>query len=84
MLELKYSKADDSRSNDAEQLNRYREAVNKMPTHHLHADPDDIQVGMFAPNYDNDHFDSTLDQSTIDRIDFRQFGRSPETPKFTT
>lgn len=84
VLELKYSEADANRSDDAEQIHRYRQATDKMAEHHLSAEPDDIQVGMFAPYYDEDHFGSTIPQSAIDRIKFRQFDETSEVPRFAS
>ena len=84
VLELKYSKADGGRRDDAEQIGRYREAIDKMATHHLSAEPDERQLSMYAPEYDGDHFGATLSSSTIQRINFKQFEKSPETPNFAT
>lgn len=77
VLELKYTEP-----SSPEQIKRYREATDKMAEHHLDASPDDIDVGMFSPSYDDDF--GTLDESLIKRIDFRQFEKSPEMPSFAS
>ena len=77
ILELKYTEPD-----DPGQIRRYREATDKMAEHHLDADPDDIDVGMFAPSY-GDRFGG-LSRSVRDRIDFRQFEESPVVPSFAS
>jgi hypothetical protein len=85
VLELKYSKATVTKNrDDAEQIHRYRRAIDKMAEYHLSADPDDIQVGMFAPSYNSEHFGSTIPTSDIQRIKFRQFDELPEIPRFAS
>lgn len=85
VLELKYSEATvNNRRDDAEQILRYRRATDKMAEYHLSADPDEIDVGMYAPYYNEDHFSSAIPESEIERINFRQFDETPDIPQFAS
>jgi len=75
VLELKYTEP-----GSPEQIQRYREATDKMAEHHLDAEPDDIGVGMYSPSYGSDF--GALEESMTERIDFRQFEGASTVPSF--
>ncbi|WP_323677577.1 hypothetical protein [Halorubellus sp. PRR65] len=83
ILELKYTAASSGQDGDAGQIERYRTAIDKMATHYLDPDPDAFDVGMLAPKYAT-AFGASLSDHTRDRVTFRQYDATPETPAFTS
>lgn len=79
VVELKYSTADRS---DAEQVVRYREAMDKMTKYYLNSvDEDDLQVGMYASEYDSE-FQHGLTEDAKHRIAFFQFDEGSKRKQF--